>query len=106
MRKELENLPLIKNYSSRKEWEVACWEEIMNSKVLLKLLVTQHERHNLVMRASARKCGLRTVARSFIIYLFRGSLQVKEPRCNSSNPYGYLSNCGQFIQDPSAQACP
>ncbi|TRZ64761.1 MAG: hypothetical protein D4Q79_00880 [Spirochaetia bacterium] len=44
-------LPLIKNYPSRKEWEVVCWRKILESKELLNLLITSNEGHNLVMRA-------------------------------------------------------
>jgi uncharacterized protein YerC len=46
-------LPLIKNYSSRKEWENVCWQEIIKSEKILKLFVTQNERHNIVMRIAA-----------------------------------------------------
>jgi len=46
-------LPLLKNYSSRKEWENACWQKISESKDLLNSLATNYERHNLVMRAVA-----------------------------------------------------
>ncbi len=46
-------LPLIKNYSSRKEWEVACWQKILKSDDLLNLLTTSNERHDLIMRAAA-----------------------------------------------------
>lgn len=46
-------MPLIGGYSSRTEWETACWQKILQSKELLRLLVTSHERHNLVMRAAA-----------------------------------------------------
>ena len=45
-------LPPINRYSSRKEWEDACWHKILKSKNLLGLLVTFYERHNLVMRAA------------------------------------------------------
>jgi Trp operon repressor len=45
-------LPLMDNYSSRKEWEEASWQKIARSSDLLLLLVTSHERHNLVMRAA------------------------------------------------------
>ena len=41
------------SFTSRKEWEAACWEEVMNAKELLALLVTAHERRDLVMRAAA-----------------------------------------------------
>ena len=47
------NLPFISEYSSRKEWEAACWRKISESKELLHLLLTSHEKHDLVMRAAA-----------------------------------------------------
>lgn len=46
-------LPLINNYSSRQEWETACWQKILESKELLPLLITSHERRDLIMRAAA-----------------------------------------------------
>ncbi|MFH1161816.1 MAG: hypothetical protein V1696_00870 [Candidatus Jorgensenbacteria bacterium] len=46
-------MPLVSDYSSRTEWETACWRKLLQSKELLRLLVTSHERHNLVMRAAA-----------------------------------------------------
>ena len=46
-------MPLINNYPSRNEWEAACWEKILKSKDLLRLLITAHERYDLVMRAAA-----------------------------------------------------
>jgi len=45
-------LPPLNRYSSREEWENACWQKILKSKDLLKLLTTPNERHNLVMRAA------------------------------------------------------
>ncbi len=45
-------LPQIGDYSSRMEWEAACWEKISKSEKLLRLLVTSHERRDLVMRAA------------------------------------------------------
>lgn len=47
------NLPSKNNFSSRKEWEEACWCAILKFEPLLELLMTTHERHNLVMRAAA-----------------------------------------------------
>jgi len=44
-------LPPISRYSSRKEWEQACWLKISKSKNL-ELLITSYERHNLVKRAA------------------------------------------------------
>ena len=51
--KKLVVLPLIKNYSSRKEWEIACWRKILTSSELLNLLIAPNERYNLVLRAAA-----------------------------------------------------
>ncbi len=51
-RNQLITLPQMNKYSSRKEWEAACWEEILKSKELMQLLTTSYERHNLVMRAA------------------------------------------------------
>ena len=51
-KKALFALPPLDRYSSRKEWEDACWHKILKSKNLLGLLVTFYERHNLVMRAA------------------------------------------------------
>ncbi|NCO89583.1 hypothetical protein COW77_02755 [Candidatus Wolfebacteria bacterium CG18_big_fil_WC_8_21_14_2_50_39_7] len=45
-------LPPINRYSSRKEWEDACWHKILKSTNLLKLLVTSYERRHLVRRAA------------------------------------------------------
>lgn len=45
-------LPSLNNYSSRKEWEDACWQKILKFKDLLESLTTSNERHNLVMRAA------------------------------------------------------
>lgn len=45
-------LPTLKDYLSRREWEKALWQKILNSKKLLKLLITSHEQHTLVMRAA------------------------------------------------------
>ena len=46
-------MPLTSDYSSRAEWETVCWRKIITSKELLQLLITSHERHDLVMRAVA-----------------------------------------------------
>ena len=46
-------LPPIASYSSRKEWETACWPKILKSQELLELLLTPDERHGLVRRAAA-----------------------------------------------------
>ncbi len=45
-------LPLLGDYSLRKEWEEACWHTILKSEELLQLLVTSHEKRDLVMRAA------------------------------------------------------
>lgn len=46
-------LPLISSFSSRKEWEDACWTQLMKSPKILHLITTVNERHNLVLRAAA-----------------------------------------------------
>ena len=46
-------MPPVNDYPSRKEWENACWRKILGSEDLLQMLVTPHERHNLVARAAA-----------------------------------------------------
>lgn len=46
-------LPAINNYPSRTEWEIACWQKLLKSQELLRLFVTPHERHDLVMRVAA-----------------------------------------------------
>lgn len=46
-------LPPLKNYSSRREWENACWRKILESKDLLQLLLSAHERRRLVLWAAA-----------------------------------------------------
>ena len=52
-KKESPIMPAIGNYHSRAEWEAACWRKVSGSKDLLELLVTSHERHNLIMRVAA-----------------------------------------------------
>ncbi|MEK7212595.1 MAG: Trp family transcriptional regulator [Patescibacteria group bacterium] len=47
------DLPPISSYPSRKEWEAACWRRISRSQDLLELIITPHERHDLVMRTAA-----------------------------------------------------
>jgi len=44
-------LPTIKNYSSRKEWEAACWRKVLKSEELLNLLITPNEKRDLAIRA-------------------------------------------------------
>jgi len=46
-------MPLRRDHPSSKEWEAACWQKILESKELPQLLITAHERHDLVMRAAA-----------------------------------------------------
>jgi len=46
-------MPPISDYPSREEWESACWRKMLESKELLRLLITSHESHDLVMRAVA-----------------------------------------------------
>jgi Trp operon repressor len=48
-------IPSIDDYSSRQEWEEASWRKILKSKELLQLLITSHERYDLIMRAAALK---------------------------------------------------
>lgn len=52
MNKNKSELPSLSHYSSRKEWEGACWRKLLKSRDSLELLVTSHERHNLIMRAA------------------------------------------------------
>jgi len=71
-KKQLMNLPSISEYSSRKEWESACWFKLIKSEELLELLITSHERHDLVMRAATLKelalgKGLRQISRELFI---------------------------------------
>lgn len=46
------DLSPINHYSSRGEWESACWHKISKSNKFLESLITSYERHNLVMRAA------------------------------------------------------
>ena len=52
MAKDLISLPSRNRYSSYKEWEVVCWQEILKSGGNLESLVTDNERHNIVVRAA------------------------------------------------------
>lgn len=45
-------LPPINHYTSRKEWEDACWKILTKSSEILTLFITARERHYLVMRAA------------------------------------------------------
>lgn len=51
--KKSEIISPIDTYSSRAEWEVVCWRNILESKELLRVLVTSHERRIFVLRAAA-----------------------------------------------------
>lgn len=67
-------LPLLKDYSSRKEWEEISWRNILKSKKLLQLLVTSHEQRDLVMRAAileglASGKGQRELSRELFVSL-------------------------------------
>jgi len=46
-------MPSINDYPSRKEWEAVYWKKIVESEELLQLIITSHERHDIVMRAAA-----------------------------------------------------
>ena len=46
-------LPPMGKYSSRQDWEDACWQDILKSKNAFEFLITGHERHDLVMRVAA-----------------------------------------------------
>jgi len=48
-------LPSFEQYSSRKEWEDACWRKILKFEELPKLILTSNERHNLIMRTAILK---------------------------------------------------
>lgn len=45
-------LPLLKDCSSRKEWEEKSWHKILEHKKLLQLIITSHEQRDIVMRAA------------------------------------------------------
>jgi len=71
---QLMNLPSIDKYSSRKEWESACWRKILESEDLLQSLITSNERRNVVMRAATLKelmsgKGPRQISRELFISL-------------------------------------
>ncbi len=46
-------LPLLDHFSSRKQWEEACWKIISKSKESLDVLTTSYERRNIILRAAA-----------------------------------------------------
>ncbi len=73
-KKQLMNLPSIDKCSSRKEWEDACWQKILESDDLLPLLITSCEQHDLIMRAAVLKelmsgKGPRQISRELFISL-------------------------------------
>ena len=45
--------PLISKYSSREEWLDNYWQKLIQSKDILKIIITPHERRDLVIRAAA-----------------------------------------------------
>lgn len=67
-------LPSLKNYSSRKEWEAACWRHILKSERLIDLFTTSKGRHDLIVRVAAAN-GLmsgknyREISKEFFISL-------------------------------------
>jgi len=90
-KKQLINLPSINKYHSRKEWESACWQKILRSKNLLQLLITSHERHDLIMRVATLKelmsgKGPRQISRELFV-----SLQTIGVIKKSMNENGYKS---------------
>ena len=50
---KLPAMPILSDYSSRAEWEKACWRKLSASKDILDIISTSSERHDLVMRAAA-----------------------------------------------------
>lgn len=49
-------LPPLSRFSSRKQWEEACWEVISKSKKFLDIMTTPYERRNIVLRAAVLNC--------------------------------------------------
>jgi Trp operon repressor len=95
-KKQLMDLPSLDKYSSRKEWELGCWMKILKSEELLELLMTSHERHNLVMRAAVLKelllgKGIREISRKFFISLQTISVIKKSITENSYRSYSERS---------------
>lgn len=71
-KKQLMDLPKINKYSSRGEWEEACWNKISKLDNLLSSLLTSCERHELIMRAAVLKelmlgKGPRQISREFFV---------------------------------------
>ena len=50
-RSKMVAIPAVSAYSSRKEWETACWQRLLGSRGWLNL-ITPYERHNIIMRAA------------------------------------------------------
>jgi len=46
-------LPPANHYHSRRDWEKACWQKIIKSPDLLRIIITANERRNFVLRALA-----------------------------------------------------
>lgn len=92
-KKQLMSLPSLDKFSSRREWEFVCWRKILKSEKLLGLLMTSHERHNLVMRAAALKelmlgKGPRQISRELFISL--QTISVIKKAMNENNYRSYL----------------
>lgn len=51
--KKSEVIPPVSIYPSWAAWEAACWRNLQESKELLEMLVTAHERRTFVLRAAA-----------------------------------------------------
>lgn len=50
--KKFPMIPSIKDYSSSEKWKEISWRNILESKKLLSLLITSHEKHDLIMRVA------------------------------------------------------
>jgi len=90
-KKQLMNLQSIDKYSSRKEWEEACWRKISKPDELLPLLISSSERHELIMRAAVLKellsgKGPRQISRELFV-----STQTIGAIKKSMNENGYRS---------------
>lgn len=87
----LMKLPSLDDYHSRKEWEDACWQKMIESEDLMNLLITPYERRNFVMRAAILKelesgSGLRQTSRKLFV-----SLQTIDAVKKSMKENGYKS---------------
>ncbi len=92
-KKQLMSLPLLDKFSSRKEWELACWRKISKSYEFLELLTTSNERHNLVMRAAILKelllgKGPRLISRKLFVSL--QTISVVKKAITENNYRSYL----------------